>query len=144
MPPIDERLAGSNKPLKTSSNHNQAHNSQSGQAGLVNYDPHEAVKQSLKGGRADLGVLKAMIPSDTPNTFAPSATISAGYKYSFDINGTKVEIKWHSPDVNAAQKYPNSNSGREWTAQIKVGNKLLGSDGRFYRKPSNITHIPLQ
>lgn len=113
MPPIDERLAGSNKPLKTSSNHNQAHNSQSGQAGLVNYDPHEAVKQSLKGGRADLDVLKAMIPSDIPNTFAPSATISAGYKYSFDINGTKVEIKWHSPDVNAAQKYPNSNSGRE-------------------------------
>lgn len=138
VPPV-----GKNKTPKQSENQNQEHNSYSNKVDLVPYNPHEAVKSSLNGDRIDINILKAMIPNDTPNTFVPSAAIADGYKYSFDVNGTKVEIKWHSPDANAAQKYPNSNSGREWTAQIKVGNKLLGGDGKFYRKPSNITHIPL-
>lgn len=49
-----------------------------------------------------------------------------------------MEIKWHSPDLNALAKYGSgSNSGRDWTAQITVGNKLLGQDLQFYRRASN-------
>ncbi|NLD79493.1 MAG: hypothetical protein GX641_04135 [Mollicutes bacterium] len=70
-------------------------------------------------------------------------TIADGYKYSYNVNGTKMEVKWHSADLNAATKFSGSNSGNGWTAQIKVGNKLLGLDGAFYRKPNNLTHIPL-
>lgn len=55
-----------------------------------------------------------------------------------------MEIKWHSQDMNAAIKYPGSNSGSGWTAQIKVGNKLLTQSGRFVKKPRNYTHIPLK
>lgn len=54
-----------------------------------------------------------------------------------------MEIKWHSADANAAARFVDSNAGSGWTAQIKVGKKLLGSDYRFYRKPNDITHIPL-
>ena len=30
-------------------------------------------------------------------------------------------------------KYPGSNSGSGWTAQIKIGNKYLGQDGKLYK-----------
>ncbi|NBI31141.1 hypothetical protein [Chengkuizengella marina] len=60
------------------------------------------------------------------------------------MNGQKVEIKWHSPDLDAKVKYPNSNSGNGWTAQIKIGKKLLGQDGKLYKKPNNLTHIPIE
>ena len=89
-------------------------------------------------------MLRTIIPKDVPNTFVPSDTIKNGYKYNFSINGKKIEIKWHSADLNAAAKYPGSNSGSGWTAQIKVGKKLLGQDGIFYKKPRNTTHIPVK
>lgn len=96
------------------------------------------------GGETSDDVLRSIIPKDTPNTFVPTSTIKEGYKYGFDVNGKKMEIKWHSQDLNAMIKYPNSNSGAGWTAQIKVGRKLLGQDGIFYKKPSNLTHIPMK
>ena len=111
---------------------------------LTVYDPKFAAQQMLKNGKVEVSDLKKMIPDGTSNGFKPSTTITDGYKYNYSVNGTKVEIKWHSPDANAASKYPESNSGSGWTAQIKVGNKLLGQDGKFYKKPSNITHIPVQ
>ena len=46
--------------------------------------------------------------------------------------------------MKAAAKYPGSNSGSGWTAQIKVGKKVLGANGKFYKTPSNLTHIPLK
>ncbi|NUU62889.1 hypothetical protein [Paenibacillus agri] len=70
-----------------------------------------------------------MVLIGATNGFRPSSTIADGYKYNFEINGTKVEIKWHSPDANAASRFPGSYSGSEWTSQIKIGNKLLGQDG---------------
>lgn len=89
-------------------------------------------------------LLRTTIPKDVPNTFVPSDTIEDGYKYSFSVNGKRIEIKWHSADLNAAERYPGSNSGSGWTAQIKVGRKLLGQDGNFYRRPKNAAHIPLR
>jgi hypothetical protein len=71
------------------------------------------------------------------------STIAAGSKYQYSVNGTKVEIKWHAPDAVAAQKYPGSSSGSVWTAQIKIGDKLLGSDGKLYSRPQDCTHIPV-
>lgn len=71
----------------------------------------------------------------------PQAPIEFGQKYQFEIDGTKMEVKFYSPDLNAAQKFPGSNTGSQWTSQIKVGNKLLGADGQFHTKPSNSTHI---
>lgn len=84
-----------------------------------------------------------LIPPGTPDGFKPSVNIVDGSKFNYVIGGQKVEIKWHSPDANAAAKFPDSNSASGWTAQIKIGGKLLGQDGRLYRKPTNETHIPV-
>lgn len=84
-----------------------------------------------------------MIPEGTPNTFNPSATIRAGEKYKFKIDGVKFEVKWHSPDLAAAVKYPGSNSGSMWTAQIRANGKFVGLDGKMYSKANNFTHIPI-
>lgn len=110
---------------------------------LAIYDTKFAAKQTLENGSVSENSLNALIPKDIKNNFKPSDTIEAGYKYQYDVNGSKMEVKWHSIDLKAAAKYPDSNSGNGWTAQIKVDNKLLGIDGEFYRKPSNLTHIPL-
>lgn len=98
----------------------------------------------LVRGETTEDLLKSIIPKDIPNTFVPSDMIKDGYKYSFSVNGKRMEIKWHSQDLNASIKYPGSNSGAGWTAQIKVGNKLLTQSGRFVKKPQNYTHIPLK
>lgn len=115
-----------------------------GSTALTVYDPKFAAQQLLKDGKVPLENLQSMVRKDAVNTFKPSATITDGYKYYYTINGTKIEIKWHAPDANAAAKFPGNNSGSEWTAQIKVGNKLLGQDGKFYKNYSNITHIPVE
>ena len=107
------------------------------------YDPKFAATQALDGGQVSLNRLKALVPEGTPNTFKPSGTINFGQKFQFEINSTKMEVKFYSPDFNAALKFPGSNSGTQWTAQIKVGNKYLGADGKFHSKPSNNTHIPI-
>ncbi|MGO4900144.1 ribonuclease YeeF family protein [Bacillus sp. GM2] len=97
----------------------------------------------LKNGKISVNDLESMIPKGTPNNFKASETIKKGYKYNFEIDGKKVEVKWHSPDLNAKEKFPDSNSGNMWTAQIKIQKKLLGQDGKLHKKPSNITHIPV-
>jgi len=56
----------------------------------------------LKDGRVTIDNLKKMVPKDAVNGFKPSEAIAGGYKYNYSINGTKVEIKWHAPDANAA------------------------------------------
>ena len=71
---------------------------------LVVYDPEFATRQLLDGGTVSESSLRSIVPKDTSNTFVPSNTIAEGYKYSFNINGTNMEIKWHSPDLNAAAK----------------------------------------
>jgi filamentous hemagglutinin len=107
------------------------------------FDTQASAKTFINAGRISLEDLQRLIPPGTPNSFKSSATITAGSKFQFEINGQSVEIKWHAPDANAAEKFPGSNSGAGWTAQIKIGNKLLGQDGMLYRKPSNSTHIPV-
>jgi RHS repeat-associated protein len=102
------------------------------------------VNKIVKNGTVNESTLKSFVPSGSTNTFVPSENIKSGYKYDFNFNGTTVQIKWHSPDANAALKFPGSNSGKMWTAQIQIGNKLLGSDGKMYSKPNNLTHIPVK
>lgn len=111
---------------------------------LTIYDPEFAARQLLSDGTTSEDVLRTIIPKDVPNTFVPSDTIKDGYKYNFSINGKNMEIKWHSADLNAAIKYPGCNSGSGWTAQIKVGNKLMTQAWRFIKKAKNYTHIPLR
>ncbi len=111
---------------------------------LAVYNPEFAVRQLVVGGETSESLLRSVIPKDIQNTFISTETIKEGYKYNFNINGKKVEIKWHSKDLNAEKKYPNSNSGQGWTAQIKVGNKLMTQSGQFVKKPQNYTHIPLK
>jgi hypothetical protein len=110
---------------------------------LVRFDPVVAGQNSLTSGRMHIDALRRLVPHGTPNVFKPSPTIAAGSKYQYTVNGVKLEIKWHAPDAMAASKFPGSTSGRVWTAQIKIGNKLLGIDGRLYLKPQDITHIPV-
>jgi len=110
---------------------------------LVRFDPVVAAQNSLTSGRVHVDALRRLVPHGSQNLFKPSPSITAGSKYQYTVNGIKVEIKWHAPDAIAASKFPGSTSGRAWTAQIKIGNKLLGIDGRLYLKPQDITHIPV-
>ena len=105
-----------------------------------------ALKGAIKDGKIDVDKLKQLVPEGTPNTFRPSNTIASGQKYRFQLSdGTKVEIKWHSPDANAARRFPGSNSGTKSTAQIKVGRKLLKQNGSLKNPPpDNSTHIPIE
>jgi len=107
------------------------------------FDAHASAKSFINNGRINAVDLQKLVPPGTPNLFKPSATITDGSKFQYTLNGQKVEIKWHAPDANAATNYVGSNSGSGWTAQIKIGNKLLGQDGVLYRKASNTTHIPV-
>jgi hypothetical protein len=101
------------------------------------------VRQLIDNGRINADKLLAFVPGSTVDSFLSSSSIADGFKFKYEVNGTKMEVKWHSPDLVANSKFPGSNSGTGWTAQIKIGNKLIGSDGYLYSKPSNITHIPL-
>ncbi|RGL29251.1 hypothetical protein DXC69_25205 [Paenibacillus polymyxa] len=93
-----------------------------------------------------LSNLESMIPPDTSNTFYPTSTIKDGAKYEFLLaDGQKAIIRWHSPDTIAASKYSGSVSGTRWTAQIKIGNKQLKTDGTWTKNQSlNEVHIPIE
>ncbi|MDP9514904.1 two-partner secretion domain-containing protein [Pseudomonas protegens] len=107
------------------------------------FDPKNSAAGFISNGRIKAADLEKLIPPGVPDSFKSSAMIVDGSKFQYSFGGQKVEIKWHSQDLNAAVKYPGSNSGAGWTAQIKIGNKLLGQDGNLYRKASNLTHIPV-
>lgn len=108
---------------------------------LVKYDPQFAVSQALNGGKFDFDKIRVMIPKGTPNTFSPTL---GGEKYLFSINGTKVQLKWHTPEFSGVPPL-GSNSSLFNTAQIKVGNRYLKQYGGFMRNQfSNETHIPLK
>ncbi|MGC7928068.1 T7SS effector LXG polymorphic toxin, partial [Lysinibacillus sp. VIII_CA] len=106
---------------------------------------HTAQNQ-LKNGEISMSNLESMIPSNIPNSFKPTDTITDGAKYEFTLaDGQKAIIRWHSPDPIAASKYPGSASGSRWTAQIKIGNKQLKSDGTWTKNQSlNEVHIPIE
>lgn len=98
-------------------------------------------KHLLKDGKIFAKDFKSLIPKNVKNTWKPSERTTLGAKYKFKVNEINVEFKIHSPDKGARIKHPSSNSGSQWTAQIKIGKKLLGTDGKLYNKPSNLTHI---
>jgi toxin YxiD len=104
------------------------------------FNPVFASEQVLKNGRINESKLKQLISKDAQNTFIPSDRIAQGYKYTDKINGNFFEVKWHSPDSGLNS---GINSSNDWTAQIKVKKKFLGQDGKWYRKPNNLTHIPV-
>ncbi|MNI61535.1 hypothetical protein D3C73_1168140 [compost metagenome] len=87
-----------------------------------------------------------MIPSGVPNTFVKTSSITNGAKYEFLLaDGQKVIIRWHSPDPVAASKYPGAVSGNRWTAQVKIGNKQLKTDGTWTKNQSlNEVHVPIE
>lgn len=95
----------------------------------------------LRGGRFNVNELMQTVPEGTKNTWIPTKRISNGFKYEFTQNGTNYTVKFHEPDPQA----PNgSNSASGWTAQIKVGDKYLKSDGSLTRNYSNNeVHIPI-
>lgn len=51
-----------------------------------------------------------------------------------------MEIKWHSPDLKAAKRYPEGYSRKMWTAQIKVNDNLLSSSENLLLRQKDI-HI---
>ena len=102
----------------------------------------------LSNGKIREFVLKRLVPKGAKNTFKPSSNIKDGYKYDIKISkifgkSKKFQLKWHSLDLKAYKLYPGGNSGAGWTAQIKIGKKLLESTGAFVSKPNNLTHIPI-
>lgn len=107
------------------------------------FNPQRSASEALNNARIHIDDLRKLVPPGTPDGFKPSVTITDGSKFNYVIGGQKVEVKWHAPDSNAAAKFPGSNSGAGWTAQIRIGGKLLGQDGKLYRKAGNQTHIPV-
>ncbi|WP_245233414.1 WXG100 family type VII secretion target [Paenibacillus maysiensis] len=112
-----------------------------------NFNPSNGV---IENGKISEHQLQSWVPSGASNNFRPDpGIIESGYKYNFNYNGTKVEIKWHSPQLNLSSKLSpselaTSNSYNGWSAQIKIGRKYLGTDGNMYRNnQQNITHIPV-
>jgi len=111
------------------------------------YCPRTAVKSGLdiSSGTFNPRIIKNMIPNGTPNKFITSSDITAGRKFQFEINGSNIEIKYHTRSSYAASNFgPSSNSGRTATAQIKVDCKLLNQQVGFQRNPNNGTHIPIK
>lgn len=104
------------------------------------FDAQASAKGFINNVRIYAADLQKLVPPGKPDLFKPSATFTDGSKFQYTLNGQRVEIKWHAPDANAAMNHVGSNSGAGWTAQIKIGNKLLGQDGVLYRRPSNTTH----
>lgn len=113
---------------------------------LTRDEARAEVQQLLINGEVRLEDLRSIIPEGIENTFLPSDRIKEGEKYEFSlVDGQKVIIRWHSPDTKAKELYPESSSGTRWTAQIKIGNKSLGSDGKWYKNQSiNAVHIPIK
>lgn len=108
---------------------------------LVKYDAKFAVSQGLEGGKFNFNKIRSMIPEGTPNTFNPAY---GGEKYIFNINGTKIQLKWHTPEFSGNAPF-GSNSSLFNTAQIKVGNKYLMQFGGFTRNGYlNSVHTPLK
>ncbi len=111
--------------------------------------PETMGKLLTRNGKISEFILKRMAPAGTKNGFKPSVDIPDGYKYDIEISkifgkSSKFQIKWHAPDANALAKFPGSNAGTQWTAQLKFGNKLFDyARGILVKKPDNTTHIPL-
>ncbi|MFT7878972.1 MAG: polymorphic toxin type 30 domain-containing protein [Sulfurimonas sp.] len=104
-------------------------------------------KNLLKDGKIFAKDFTGLIPKGVPNIFKPSETIKLGGNYNFKVNNVKVQFRIHSPDKQAKKRHIGSNSGSQWTAQIKVGNKFLGTDGEYHRmnnKTANMLHIPFK
>ena len=108
-------------------------------------EARKAVESKLKNGKITIKELKEMIPSNVKNTFVPNIRIKEGKKYIFKLwDGKNAIIRWHEPDSEVATKFPNSPSGKGWTAQIRIGNKSLGSDGKWYKNQNkDVVHIPI-
>lgn len=83
-----------------------------------------------------------MIPKGTPNNFKASETIKKDTNTTLKLT-EKSRGKVAFTGFKRKEKFPDSNSGNMWTAQIKIQKKLLGQDGKLHKKPSNITHIPV-
>lgn len=102
----------------------------------------------LSNGKISEFVLKNIIPPGAKNTFGATERIAEGYKYDLQMSNiwgrTKhIQIKWHSADAKWVGN-ALANSGKGWTAQIKVGNKYLTTLGNLTKNNrQNITHIPI-
>ncbi|WP_248700207.1 hypothetical protein [Lysinibacillus odysseyi] len=110
-------------------------------------DPVRHIAQNLmKNGDVNMSSLESKIPLYIPHSFKPTDIITEGAKYEFSLaDGQKAIIRWHSPDPIAAGKYLGSASSSRWTAQIKIGNKQLKSDGTWTKNQSlNEVHISIE
>lgn len=93
--------------------------------------------------------LRSLIPTGINDSWEQDwSNIQFGFKYRFTLDdGTTVLLKWHSADPDAAIKWPDGNSGKGWTAQIRVGCRLLccepGKPFSWLRRADKWTHIPL-
>ncbi|MGP3784619.1 hypothetical protein [Paenibacillus sp. 1A_MP2] len=114
--------------------------------GLTRDAARKFAQNLLKNGEIRITHLKSMIPKGIKNTFVKTDTIKVGAKYEFVLaDGQKVIIRWHSPDPVAKMRYPGSASGTRWTAQIKIGNKQLKTDGTWTKNQSlDQVHIPIK
>ncbi|MCR8844071.1 minor capsid protein [Paenibacillus sp. SC116] len=113
---------------------------------LTRDEARQTVQNLLNNGEISLSDLESIIPQGVSSTFVKTTSITDGAKYEFLLaDGQKAIIRWHSPDPVAASKYPGAASGTRWTAQIKVGNKQLKTDGTWTKNQSlNEVHVPIE
>ena len=113
---------------------------------LTRDQTRKVTENLLDGGEISISDLESIIPPGTKSTFQPTETLKNGAKYEFQLSDNqKVIIRWHEADPIAASKYPDAVSGQRWTAQLKVGNKQLKTDGTWTKNQSlNEVHIPIK
>jgi len=95
----------------------------------------------LISGKLKVKNLMKFVPQGTPNTWGVEKRIPQGFKYQFSDGGTRYQVKFHAPDPRAPS---GSNAANGWTAQIKIQNRYLQTDGTTTRHQNlNEVHIPV-
>lgn len=138
---LQNNIGDDAKDAVISSNNNNLKNF----SNLSRDDARNFMSGLLKNGEISIDDLKEIIPENVNNTFIPTITIKNEEKYEFFLSDNqKVIIRWHEPDPIAASKYPGCISESRYTAEIKVGNKQLKSNGDWSKNQStNEVHIPI-
>ena len=109
---------------------------------------NRVLKGLVKDGEINITELMKLVPEDCDNLFESSRSISEGSKFQFiseDYRGNerRIEVKFHSPDDGAYNRFGHCNSGDFWTAQIWVEGRLLNTSGELQYRSENQTHIPV-
>ena len=104
------------------------------------------IENMIVNGKIPEESLRILV-TDVKDVWYSGKYIEKGHKYVFYIEGTRIVVKWHSPDLLAKLRHPGARSGKGWTVQIQVGYMWLYHYGTQLKWVINNhcdgCHIPL-